>query len=81
MQSIKSNVIFLTSERQMEVLWSRHWGIFDWIKFFSQKTNVNIVTSILGSITTIFDFRKVMKLIQFNYWILRMIWMIMKNII
>lgn len=42
MQSIKHNVIFLTSKRQINILQNRYWGIFEWLRYLNQKTKINI---------------------------------------
>lgn len=54
MKSIKNNVIFTTSERQMIRLSKKYWGVFEWIRFFHLKTKVNI----FNSKNTLFDFDK-----------------------
>lgn len=54
MKSIKNNVIFTTSEKQINKLSDKYWGVYEWIEFFHLKTKVNI----FNSINTLFDFDK-----------------------
>lgn len=52
MKSIQRNVILTTSEEQMHILWNKHWGIFEWLRYLHLKTSVNI----FNGIDTLFDF-------------------------